>query len=161
MTNPAPERRRLSNRQSLQLPPQPLDAPIPPSLLQSHYLNSPESIFQRSVSASHIPSEEDEQWLQDTVPLALDPQDKESKRGRARASPLSTQSTSSESSDNSRNYSPRMQSMAPRSSSSHAPSSPPLIRCRRPTHLAPQAWSGQPRVRSAPCMDEREYFVEP
>ncbi|KAK0459534.1 uncharacterized protein EV420DRAFT_1641743 [Desarmillaria tabescens] len=41
--------------------------PVPPSLLQSPLLNSPNSIFQRVISP-HTPTAEDEQWLQDTVP---------------------------------------------------------------------------------------------
>ncbi len=41
--------------------------PIPPSLLQSPLLNSPNSIFQRAISP-RTPTAEDEQWLQDTVP---------------------------------------------------------------------------------------------
>jgi len=168
MTNIPPDgrshsKKRSNNRQSLQLPPQRLDGPIPPSLLQSHYLNSPESIFQRSVSASHIPSEEDEQWLQDTVPLALDPQDKEMKRGRLPTqSAVPSQSPSGETSEDSRHSRfSRLQDTSTRSSSHCAPPSPPLVRWRHPSHLAPTAWAGQPRVRSAPCMAEREYFIQP
>ncbi|KAF8638520.1 hypothetical protein AX16_010502 [Volvariella volvacea WC 439] len=63
---------RLSRKRSLCLPNpnQSLHVPIPPSLLQSPYLNSPQSIFQRTVSAPRLPSEEDEEWLQDTVPIS-------------------------------------------------------------------------------------------
>lgn len=62
----------LTRKRSLCLPTQPLNVPIPPSLLQSPFLNSPSSVFQRLVSAPCLPSEEDEQWLQDTVPLNAD-----------------------------------------------------------------------------------------
>ncbi|KAJ3883807.1 hypothetical protein F5051DRAFT_390948 [Lentinula edodes] len=47
-----------------------IDVPIPPSLLQSPYLNSPMSPFQKANSAPCTPSREDEQWLRDTVPLS-------------------------------------------------------------------------------------------
>jgi len=60
-------RRRPS---SLRITTRPVQVPIPPSLLTSPYLNSPESIFQREiVTPCRRPSEADEQWLQDTVPL--------------------------------------------------------------------------------------------
>ncbi|KAF8633701.1 hypothetical protein AX17_004359 [Amanita inopinata Kibby_2008] len=66
-----PQRQRLAHRtpSSLKLPTRATHIPIPPSLLTSPYLNSPESIFQRDISTP-LPSEEDEQWLQDTVPLS-------------------------------------------------------------------------------------------
>lgn len=59
----------LGRRKSLCLPSQPPPTPIPPSLLKSPYLNSPRSIFQRKLSTPRLPSEEDEHWLQDTVPM--------------------------------------------------------------------------------------------
>ncbi|KAJ6623419.1 hypothetical protein B0H10DRAFT_2009634 [Mycena sp. CBHHK59/15] len=55
-------------KKSLRIPNQPLKAPIPPSLLQSPHLNSPQSIFRRAVYVPCGPSDEDERWLQDTVP---------------------------------------------------------------------------------------------
>ncbi|KAF8874623.1 hypothetical protein CPB84DRAFT_570596 [Gymnopilus junonius] len=58
---------RLPRRNSLRLPPQPPAIPIPPSLKQSPYLTAP--IFNREVSPI-LPSEEDEKWLQDTIPIA-------------------------------------------------------------------------------------------
>ncbi|KAE9406456.1 hypothetical protein BT96DRAFT_253661 [Gymnopus androsaceus JB14] len=54
---------RLCNRRDVNIP-------IPPSLLQSPHLNSPWSPFQRTDSVPSTPSEEDEQWLGDTVPLS-------------------------------------------------------------------------------------------
>ncbi|KAJ6455795.1 hypothetical protein C8R45DRAFT_588479 [Mycena sanguinolenta] len=51
---------------SLRIPAEALRAPIPPSLLQSPHLNSPQSIFRRATS-QRAPNIDDE-WLQDTVP---------------------------------------------------------------------------------------------
>ena len=53
---------------SLRLPSKPLHAPVPPSLADSKYLTSPQSIFRRTISDSHLPSQEDEEWLRDLVP---------------------------------------------------------------------------------------------
>ncbi|KAJ4480506.1 hypothetical protein C8J55DRAFT_65928 [Lentinula edodes] len=47
-----------------------VNVPIPPSLLQSPYLNSPMSPFQKANSTPCTPSREDEQWLRDTIPLS-------------------------------------------------------------------------------------------
>ncbi|KAK2460544.1 hypothetical protein APHAL10511_007014 [Amanita phalloides] len=60
-------RRRTSS--SLKISTRPAQTPIPPSLLTSPYLTSPESIFQREITSPSRPSAVDEQWLQDTVPL--------------------------------------------------------------------------------------------
>ncbi|TFL06888.1 hypothetical protein BDV98DRAFT_556856 [Pterulicium gracile] len=60
-----------TRRHSFRLTAAPLESlPVPPRLHQSPYLYSPESIFQRTSSIHKQPSEEDEQWLGDTVPLA-------------------------------------------------------------------------------------------
>lgn len=54
-----------------------LDAvPIPPSLLASPFLSSP--AFTRPTPVSHLPTERDELWLQDTVPLPVSPSPSES-----------------------------------------------------------------------------------
>ncbi|TFK26426.1 hypothetical protein FA15DRAFT_294438 [Coprinopsis marcescibilis] len=53
-------------RNSLRLPINPPEIPIPPSLLHSPYLHA--NRFHRD-DVPHLPSEEDEMWLQDTVPL--------------------------------------------------------------------------------------------
>ncbi|KAK7043680.1 hypothetical protein VNI00_008291 [Paramarasmius palmivorus] len=50
--------------------PQTRHIPVPPSLLHSPLLTSPHSIFQRPLSLPSTPTEEDETWLRDTVPLA-------------------------------------------------------------------------------------------
>jgi len=57
----------VPRRNSLRLPPQPPHIPVPPSLKQSPYLNAP--IFKCEVPSPRLPSEEDERWLQDTVPI--------------------------------------------------------------------------------------------
>ncbi|KAJ7098122.1 hypothetical protein B0H15DRAFT_644957 [Mycena belliarum] len=71
-------------RKSLRIPSQPVQAPIPPSLLQSPHLNSPQSIFRRAVSP-RVPRIDDE-WLQDTVPQngAAKPLQQETKTELAR-----------------------------------------------------------------------------
>ncbi|KAF8162987.1 hypothetical protein B0H34DRAFT_302664 [Crassisporium funariophilum] len=58
---------QISRRNSLRLPAQPPPIPIPPSLRESPYLNSP--AFKRELSTPRLPSDEDEKWLQDTVPI--------------------------------------------------------------------------------------------
>jgi len=60
-----------AGRRILGLPsPETMTVPIPPSLLQSPHLTSPESVFQKPVPPS-TPSAEDESWLRDTIPLTL------------------------------------------------------------------------------------------
>lgn len=63
------DRMRPRRTSSLKLTTRPTTVPIPPSLLASPYLTSPESIFQREIATPYLPSEADERWLQDTVPL--------------------------------------------------------------------------------------------
>lgn len=63
------DRMRPRRTSSLKLTTRPAHVPVPPSLLTSPYLTSPESIFQREIATPYLPSEADEQWLQDTVPL--------------------------------------------------------------------------------------------
>lgn len=57
----------ISRRSSLRIPAQPPPIPIPPSLHESPYLNA--SLFKYDLSLPRSPSDEDERWLQDTVPL--------------------------------------------------------------------------------------------
>ncbi|KAG6920004.1 hypothetical protein DXG01_013353 [Tephrocybe rancida] len=141
----------VSRRKSLQLPPRPVKVPIPPSLLQSPYLD-PQSIFQRTISAPHYPSEEDERWLQDTVPLSHDKQ-----RGR-----LSVSSTLSNSTTHSSvgSMQPRPQSIGP----SCVPPSLPIVRWRGPRHISTVPSWNDPlyvRVQSAPCLADHEFFARP
>lgn len=58
----------VPRRNSLKLPPQPPNIPVPPSLKQSPYLDAP--LFKRNIPSPRLPSEEDERWLQDTVPVS-------------------------------------------------------------------------------------------
>lgn len=76
-------KQRPVRRKSLQLSNQLIYIPIPPSLLESPYLNSPESIFKRAVISPRHPSKEDEQWLQDTVPLSADAREESPQRSRS------------------------------------------------------------------------------
>jgi hypothetical protein len=57
-----------SRRKSLTLLTVTPNIPIPPSLRQSPYLTSP--IFSQALPSPTPPSEEDEKWLQDTIPIA-------------------------------------------------------------------------------------------
>jgi len=57
----------ITRRHSLRIPAQPPPTPIPPSLRESPYLNA--TLFNHDLSLPRSPSDEDEQWLQDTVPL--------------------------------------------------------------------------------------------
>lgn len=110
---------RTSRRQSLRLPPHPLNIPIPPTLLQSPYLNSPQSIFQRTISAPQHPNAEDERWLQDTVPFSLDGGGDHGQR--ASSSPPLRSDASREETGQSQDDRPLAHS---------APPSPPLVRWR-------------------------------
>ncbi|TDL27528.1 hypothetical protein BD410DRAFT_782624 [Rickenella mellea] len=47
--------------------------PIPPSLLHSGLLASPNSAFRRSYTPNKTPREQDERWLADTVPIKSPP----------------------------------------------------------------------------------------
>jgi len=61
---------------SLRIPRRPVEPPVPPSLLaKASYLTSPHSIFRRALSTPHLPSQEDEEWLRDTVPLSWERRD--------------------------------------------------------------------------------------
>jgi len=70
---------------SLRLPPKPVNIPIPPSLAESPYLTSPHSIFRRALSNPPAPSQEDEDWLQDTVPLSWEARNAQGALGAAKS----------------------------------------------------------------------------
>jgi len=71
---------------SLRLPKKPVDIPVPPSLTESPYLTSPHSIFRRAVSNPPVvPSQEDEEWLRDTVPLSWGGRDVQATLGEAKS----------------------------------------------------------------------------
>jgi len=65
---PPPPSKTLPRRNSLHLSTT-LHIPIPPSLRRSPYLSSSSSVFNRGLASPTIPTEEDEKWLQDTIPL--------------------------------------------------------------------------------------------
>ncbi|KAG6813600.1 hypothetical protein H0H92_009217 [Tricholoma furcatifolium] len=126
----------FDRRKSLQLPHRPMDVPIPPSLLESPYLG-PKSIFQRTPSAPHDrPTEEDERWLQDTVPLSPDAK---------RKGHLSTSSSVSSDEEAPQPVSP--------TDHDHTPLSPPSVQRRHSRLYMP------PRVHSAPCIAKQEFFA--
>ncbi|KAF6764862.1 hypothetical protein DFP72DRAFT_1058673 [Ephemerocybe angulata] len=62
-----------ARRNSLRLANHPPNIPIPPSLLHSPYINTPKAHKEPATTtptpATHVPSEEEDYWLQDTVPL--------------------------------------------------------------------------------------------
>ncbi|KAG6889730.1 hypothetical protein C0995_015028 [Termitomyces sp. Mi166 len=146
MTAPA-RKASINRRKSLQLSHHSLAAPIPPSLLQSPYLD-PQSIFQRTFFAPHYPTEEDEKWLQDTVPLEYD-----KKRGR-----FSTSSTSSSISPTTTEASMQLR---PRSiGPTYVPTSPPIVRWRLPCHTLSSTWHEPSRVRSLSSLEEQPECFE-
>ena len=75
----------MGRSHSLRLPNKPVDIPVPPSLAESPYLTSPNSIFRRALSNPPVPSQEDEEWLRDTVPLSWERQDVQATLGAARS----------------------------------------------------------------------------
>ncbi|KAG6821159.1 hypothetical protein H0H93_005379 [Arthromyces matolae] len=145
----------LTRRKSLQLPSQPTAVPIPPSLLHSPYLD-PHSIFQRSLSMPHCPTEEDEKWLQDTIPLS-------SQKNMGRLSTLSASSTTSstEASSPETHLAEIFASSRPPSlSTTLVPASAPIVLWRHRRHISTSR-SEPPRVQSAPCLAEMQEFFTP
>lgn len=61
----------MSRRKSLRLLTATPDIPIPPSLRHSPYLTS--SVFSQTLYSPSSPSDEDEKWLQDTIPIVPAP----------------------------------------------------------------------------------------
>lgn len=134
----------------------PMHIPIPPSLLRSPYLNSPQSIFQRASSQSQSPSKEDEQWLQDTVPIYATTQARSMGCKRHSVSGALSHSSSDPSAiQMRRREQDRSQRIIIKRSDSHiprtayAPSSPPLVRLRMNapvTVLAPIKSRSEPNI---------------
>ncbi|KAH7916021.1 hypothetical protein BJ138DRAFT_1122164 [Hygrophoropsis aurantiaca] len=60
---------RKSRSVSLYLPRRPDAIPIPPSLANSPYLLSPDSIFRKKIRHPKSPMQKDDEWLRDLVPL--------------------------------------------------------------------------------------------
>jgi len=67
LSSPSMSTTTIPRRHSLRIPAQPPPIPIPPSLRESPYLNA--TLFKHALSLPRSPSDEDERWLQDTVPL--------------------------------------------------------------------------------------------
>jgi len=148
---------RMTRRGSLQLPPR-LDIPIPPTLLQSPYVNSLEALSQRSLSVGARPSAEDERWLQDTVPITptVEPPDDDAKSGQLPPSPsISSYSRSPQrsiSGANSPRESAHSPDLRPPPLPLDVPHSPPIVLCRRQTISRPSLDKRpHPSVHSSPC----------
>ncbi|KAH0584275.1 hypothetical protein H2248_009823 [Termitomyces sp. 'cryptogamus'] len=135
----------ISRRKSLQLHHRPVSVPIPPSLLQSPHLH-PQSIFQRNLDfAPHFPTEEDEKWLQDTIPI-----EHNKKRGRLSTSSISS-SSSPTTTDSSMQYRPHSIGPGP----TFIPASPPIVRWRSPPHIISSVWHEPSRLRSVSVLAEQ------
>lgn len=67
LPTPSTRTKVMSRRKSLTLLTATPNIPIPPSLRHSPYLTS--SIFSQSLYSPSSPSDEDEKWLQDTIPI--------------------------------------------------------------------------------------------
>src|ERR1700691_4083488 len=70
-TSKPPLQGTLPRTKSHLIPSKPANAPIPPSLLaKAPHLLSPHSMFYSAASDPRPPSQEDEAWLGDTVPVS-------------------------------------------------------------------------------------------
>lgn len=152
-TSSAPARsssmQRPVRKKSLRLSNQSINIPIPPSLLESPYLKSPESIFQRAATSPRHPSKEDEQWLQDTVPLPANAREECEERPRSMEVPRREALRGEQS---------RGRTTESRSMSHHATPSPPL-RWHHSITLSPAVWIGPAKTRSKPTVTEQGYFA--
>lgn len=92
-------------RNSLVLPPQPKPVPIPPSLVQSPYLNAP--IFTNDLSAPRLPTDAAERWLQDTVPVSAESSSSSAKAQDRRGSIIHKQPSSYNASSHTASVRPR------------------------------------------------------
>ncbi|KAN0077353.1 hypothetical protein V8E55_011208 [Tylopilus felleus] len=63
---------RTTKRSSL-LSRRPNATPIPPTLVNSHYLSSPNSVFRRKITVPKWPSYQEDEWLRDMVPADRSP----------------------------------------------------------------------------------------
>lgn len=61
---------RKGRSASLHLPKQCDPTPVPPSLTNSPHLSSPYSVFRRKPAFLKTPSQEDDEWLRDMVPMS-------------------------------------------------------------------------------------------
>lgn len=70
MNSPTSSGSQSRRKSSLRLA-QPPQIPVPPSLRASPYLNCP--VFKQDITSPRLPTEEEERWLQDTVPADARP----------------------------------------------------------------------------------------
>jgi len=114
-----------SRPKSLRLSSKPVNVPVPPSLAKSPHLHSPQSIFRRAISVPRLPSEEDEVWLRDTVPLAKETKG-EAKNGAESGKP--SQSQTPKNNGGEEVVRGRSEDLRVLAHSTLAPPSPPLAR---------------------------------
>ncbi|KAG1877601.1 hypothetical protein DFJ58DRAFT_751938 [Suillus subalutaceus] len=69
MSNGRPRNTRKARSASLHLPRRCDPTPVPPSLTNSPHLSSPYSVFRRKPAILKTPSQEDDEWLRDMVPM--------------------------------------------------------------------------------------------
>lgn len=69
MSDSSSPKMRKGRSVSLHLPKQCDPTPVPPSLTNSPHLSSPYSVFRRQPSFLKTPSQEDDEWLRDMVPM--------------------------------------------------------------------------------------------
>ncbi|KAF7970749.1 hypothetical protein HWV62_1526 [Athelia sp. TMB] len=116
--------------------------PVPPSLAHSPHLTSPHSIFRRVISNPILPTQEDEEWLRDTIPLSWDHSEGVKMPLGAARSILSgmvvvVRRTSDEERAAARGRSREKQRLEQRSQDADSMSSPPLVRRRLPKATVP------------------------
>ena len=147
VTPPSSKRRSYnqSKGRSLQLQHIPVNIPIPPSLIRSPYLQSMEN-SRRSLSSPRLPSEADDKWLQDTVPLSYG---KEEDRVGSENPWMEVIIHEEEETYRSRSPQPRALSNL------GVPSSPPLVCCSQES-TPPTSWRQQQpfKSRSEPSISE-------
>jgi hypothetical protein len=116
-----------SRPKSLRLSSRPVNVPVPPSLAKSPHLHSPQSIFRRAISVPRLPSEEDEVWLRDTVPLAKETKG-EAKNGAESGNLSLSQTLPPKSNGGEEVVRGRSEDLRVLAHSTLAPPSPPLAR---------------------------------
>lgn len=69
MSNGHSQNTRKGRSVSLHLPKRCDPTPVPPSLTNSPHLSSPRSVFRQKPAMPKTPSQEDDEWLRDMVPM--------------------------------------------------------------------------------------------
>ncbi|KZP20827.1 hypothetical protein FIBSPDRAFT_861269 [Athelia psychrophila] len=116
--------------------------PVPPSLAHSPHLTSPHSVFRRAISNPILPTQEDEEWLRDTIPLSVSDGDGVKVTFNASRSVLSgmvvvVRRTADEDRDAGRGRSKEKENANRRRKEAESMSSPPLVRKRLPRNAVP------------------------